>query len=659
MSEEVGSLAYDIDEINASTIQQLHPAFQQRIVKCPWKNETSKLMQLKNQGNQVFRKSFILYLPTVNLRMEHNPAFALAVHLANAHKIPLIVLAVVGYEDRSDMNSVKSDKKERIDYSSERVLNPIKLTARRLAFTLEALKESTVAWQQHGASVYIRVHGDSCRGMDHLSLTLKACSVVVDEPYIHPYLSYVEKVEGVCRNVGKLCYRVDGSTTVPPCSILRRDFRKKEYSYTGVPDRAWKWEKAVKMRRKEQVEAAINGEFNAPELQIKVDFKINEETVSSLKCVSCQDELKKCFPPSWLNQTSNRPGIRPWTPFDLQRIECIKSWSVEWLKCDGINPAPCCQTSGFASHGMIRWKSWLNRKGLHNYARARNDPTNPYAPSRMSCYLNLGIVSIFKLVNDINNSKLSDKSVHYGAGKFEEEILKWREFSYAYALCRSKDYNKVTCLPTWSKRYLENDSLNKSSIRIPTLCEMIEARTGDVTWDAMQKYLRETGELHNNVRMTWGKTVVHWGKGSQDGSARILFNLVYLNDRFALDGISPPSYCGILWCFGFGDKPKENGSISKKPAHLYKVSADDFKKAQMDVLSNPKHTLSRSRNIVEMFVSNNIKAPKSLAGFQNKNEKRSKGSPPRLSTCTNKNNVGTKRTIQDFFEPSPKHNKYK
>ncbi|MFW5878499.1 MAG: deoxyribodipyrimidine photolyase, partial [Myxococcota bacterium] len=31
--------------------------------------------------------------------------------------------------------------------------------------------------------------------------------------------------------------------------------------------------------------------------------------------------------------------------------------------------------------------------------------------------------------------------------------------------------------------------------------------------------------------------------------------LVYLNDRFALDGRDPNSYSGIGWCFGRYDRP--------------------------------------------------------------------------------------------------------
>ena len=37
---------------------------------------------------------YVLYLPTVCLWLEHNPAFALACHAANVRGVPLVVLAV-------------------------------------------------------------------------------------------------------------------------------------------------------------------------------------------------------------------------------------------------------------------------------------------------------------------------------------------------------------------------------------------------------------------------------------------------------------------------------------------------------------------------------------------------------------------------------------
>ena len=44
--------------------------------------------------------------------------------------------------------------------------------------------------------------------------------VVMDEPFVQPFVSFVQRVELACRKSNTTCVRVDGSTTVPPVSIL-------------------------------------------------------------------------------------------------------------------------------------------------------------------------------------------------------------------------------------------------------------------------------------------------------------------------------------------------------------------------------------------------------------------------------------------------------
>jgi deoxyribodipyrimidine photolyase len=72
------------------------------------------------------------------------------------------------------------------------------------------------------------------------------------------------------------------------------------------------------------------------------------------------------------------------------------------------------------------------------------------------------------------------------------------------------------------------------------------SQSGDAFWDAAQQQLQCTGELHNNVRMTWGKALLPWAASPQQALAAAL----HLNHKYALDGCDPCSYSGVLWCFG-------------------------------------------------------------------------------------------------------------
>jgi hypothetical protein len=248
----------------------------------------------------------------------------------------------------------------------------------------------------------------------------------------------------------------------------------------------------------------------------------------------------------------------------------------------------------------------------------RTDPLQPHASSRMSCYLNFGIVSIYRIIHQV---KMAQNAKVSGADKFEEEIVKWREMSYAHTFSRG-DYHSPNVVPLWAQQWLRQrydagkgmgsgSGSGSGSGYYSRNCYDLKSleccNSGDDKWDAMQQYLVNTGELHNNVRMTWGKKLVHWNHynhyhyhhhqilinedsnkdndiDAYDPISNILFILRYLNDRYALDGLAPPSYGGLLWCVGWGDKPdKTKGGISAK--RQYKLSPIQFQDAESNLMS--------------------------------------------------------------------------
>ena len=142
----------------------------------------------------------------------------------------------------------------------------------------------------------------------------------------------------------------------------------------------------------------------------------------------------------------------------------------------------------------------------------------------------------------------------------------------------------------WVLRYLEEERIQKSDDCDNNVWNSVGgclegSSTTCPTWNAIQSYLETTGELHNNARMTWGKTIVHWLKHSHDGGD-ILRAMCYLNDRYALDKLAPPSYASILWCLGWGDKPGRGGDISVKDSSRYRCGPEGFRTARDLVLSS-------------------------------------------------------------------------
>jgi len=119
-------------------------------------------------------------------------------------------------------------------------------------------------------------------------------------------------------------------------------------------------------------------------------------------------------------------------------------------------------------------------------------------------------------------------------------------------------------LPSWAQETLRRHASDPRR-RIPRE-QLAAGHSGDNAWDGMQRYLVETGELHNNARMGWGKAVASWAASPDDA----LQLLLELNNRFALDGHAPPSYGGLLGCLGLFEGPAQAegrvlGRVAFKP----------------------------------------------------------------------------------------------
>lgn len=705
----------------------------------------SLLPHTNDDQKMSLQTAYILYAPTVVIRSEHNPALALACRLANYYHVPLIILAV--FLDDVHMPTVDNDGAE------IGTLN-VAFTARRLTFWLQAVQHAAMSWSQHyGAGVAIRVHGGhrGNRTPHHLTLARRALCVVTDEPFCHPHLEFVESLERVAMQSRRTkmisdgssvdghhdltsipCYRVDGSTLVPPASRLRRKYDENGTlirkcmagagAGTGLlPSKAWRWNKATEANRRAHIRAAISeGQFSAPQLEVRLarDFfvqspsRVNDErndkddddehiqsrhvSLSSSKL----EMLSKMMPSDWCKGETPAPGRRPWTVDELQAIPNLSIWACQWtqvndadinITIDGTctmgsnHVPPCQQTHGSLPAAQKRWSNFLLCH-LEKYAKLRNQINRPLSVSRMSCYLNWGIVSIFRMCHDLNTARISKPKFRGTIDKYEEEIIKWREFSYAHAFGNPDSYNRTLSVPQWARRYLNgqkrDQKKNVSNGRGQVEFQQLEGgRSPNDTWNAMQQYLERTGELHNNARMTWGKTIVHWLKRQYD-VADILKIMCYLNDRYALDGLAPPSYAGILWCLGWGDKPTNVGkrgdhgdhgdgwSISEKNASRYRVGPDGFKCARLIIVStvdtgnNDAYTNNAGYELKQCSIIDSIVPTLEPQGQKNSEKKRSRSYIKNSSDTNDGKNsskmriisVGgnRKKTLMSYFSPTNK-----
>ena len=233
---------------------------------------------------------------------------------------------------------------------------------------------------------------------------------------------------------------------------------------------------------------------------------------------------------------------------------------------------PVVDTVGGTVAGYKRWRQF-KQKYLKSYAKRRNDALLD-GVSRMSAYLHYGMVSPFRLARE------AAEFDNAGAEKYLDELLIWRELAYVFCFYR-EDHDQWLAIPDWARETLEEHASDER--RVYSWEQLARGQTEDSFWNAAQHSLLKQGELHNNVRMTWGKAILNWTKTPQDALSMI----IDLNHRYALDGRDPASYGGILWCLGQFDRPFEPeqkiiGTVRPRPTSDH-ASRLDLQKYQTKV----------------------------------------------------------------------------
>jgi deoxyribodipyrimidine photo-lyase len=217
--------------------------------------------------------------------------------------------------------------------------------------------------------------------------------------------------------------------------------------------------------------------------------------------------------------------------------ELVKNCAID----HSVKPSPIYH--GGSLNGQKRLKYFISNI-LANYDKTRNEPSVD-GSSRLSSYLHFGFLSVFEIYQAVENADVPKES----KDAFLEELIVRRELSYNFTKFNDK-YDSLASLPNWVQETMRKHIDDKRE-RIYSVEQMEAGKTGDELWNASQRELVQTGEIHNYVRMLWGKNVIGWTKNYEEAFAI----LEDFNNKYALDGRNPNSYAGILWCFGKHDRP--------------------------------------------------------------------------------------------------------
>ena len=245
-------------------------------------------------------------------------------------------------------------------------------------------------------------------------------------------------------------------------------------------------------------------------------------------------------------QAVKTPAVQVKHP--LLRLDCPETVDEHHIAklvagCDidhSVPPSPVY--AGGEAAAKKRLKHFVS-KILPHYDEWRNKPDINGA-SRLSAYLHFGFLSahqVYEAVMDAGVPKAA-KDVYL------EELVVRRELSYNLTR-HNPHYDSLKAAPDWAKRTMHKHAKDER-YKLFTAGQIEAGDTDDNLWNATQRELVDTGELHNYMRMLWGKKIIEWTPTYDEA-----FTLMeHLNNKYALDGRNPNSYAGILWCFGKHDR---------------------------------------------------------------------------------------------------------
>ncbi|KQQ81909.1 deoxyribodipyrimidine photo-lyase [Aureimonas sp. Leaf324] len=217
-----------------------------------------------------------------------------------------------------------------------------------------------------------------------------------------------------------------------------------------------------------------------------------------------------------------------------------------------------------------RLKAFLG-KSFATYGTNRNRP-EAAAASHMSPYLHFGQIGPLEIALAVREAKTGgdeDKT------SYLEELIVRRELAINHVFYEEK-YDDYACLPDWCRKTLGEHAEDKRE-HVYSESQLAAGETHDHYWNAAMREMRETGYMHNQLRMYWGKKILEWSASPEEAFARTL----RLNNRYFLDGRDANSFTNVAWLFGLHDRPWGRrpvfGSIRYLgPATLKKFDADAY-----------------------------------------------------------------------------------
>jgi deoxyribodipyrimidine photo-lyase len=205
---------------------------------------------------------------------------------------------------------------------------------------------------------------------------------------------------------------------------------------------------------------------------------------------------------------------------------------------------PVRRFKGGAAQAEATLNHYLDAR-FRNYAMVRGRP-EAGAASHMSPYLHYGQISPLALALRVQAAATGgedDKTAYL------EELIVRRELAMNH-IFYEPNYDSYEAAPAWARKTLDAHR-NDPRPYLYTPEQFERGETHDRYWNAAMMEMRETGYMHNHMRMYWGKKIVEWSASPEEAFETAL----RLNNKYFIDGRDANSFTNVTWLFGLHDRP--------------------------------------------------------------------------------------------------------
>ena len=191
-----------------------------------------------------------------------------------------------------------------------------------------------------------------------------------------------------------------------------------------------------------------------------------------------------------------------------------------------------------------------------------NDPSKD-ATSHMSMYLHFGQISSLELLERLYKALEQGQIKGESFDQYIEQLLIRRELAFNYVYYQEGYDVFETMTENWAYQTMNAHEFDHKEY-LYDIKDYELFQTHDPYFNAAMKEMVKTGYMHNYMRMYWAKKIIEWSPSFK----KAYQNILYLNNKYFIDGRDPNSYTGVAWCFGKHDRAWTERSIFGKLRYM-------------------------------------------------------------------------------------------